>query len=224
MALKILKDTPPEPPAAPAALNTQGYDTDKWPSLIRSYEEHFRPLVGRPVKMLEIGIFKGGSLKMWRDFFPQGTIVGLDMNPVRLDDDSGRIHIYQGLQQDTALLDRIRRETAPEGFDIIIDDGSHMGDPTRATFWHLFRHHLKAGGTYVVEDWGTGYWDSWPDGQRFEPGRNHAAGMVGFIKELVDECGMSAITHEKFGNPAIPARGSVITKLEVYPGYVFAMK
>ncbi|HUV09939.1 MAG TPA: hypothetical protein VMX12_03105, partial [Acidimicrobiia bacterium] len=41
--------------------------------------------------------------------------------------------------------------------------------------------------TYAIEDWGTGYWESWPDGAQFEP--DHTAGMVGFVKSLVDECG-----------------------------------
>src|SRR5438309_8699047 len=52
-------------------------------------------------------------------------------------------------------------ETAPEGFDVIIDDCSHIGELTRISFWHLFEHHLKPGGLYVIEDWSTGYWDSW---------------------------------------------------------------
>jgi spermidine synthase len=52
----------------------------------------------------------------------------------------------------------VARKTAPEGFDIIIDDASHFGDLTKIAFWHLFDNHLKPSGLYVIEDWGTGYW------------------------------------------------------------------
>ena len=90
-------------------IEADGYDTDKaeHPHYLRSYEEYFRPLLDKPVKLFELGIYKGGSLLLWRDYFPSGVIVGLDLNPVTLDDPSGRIRVYQGMQQDTALLDRI---------------------------------------------------------------------------------------------------------------------
>jgi len=48
------------------------------------------------------------------------------------------------------------------------DSGSQSLDAlnalTRRSFWHFFQHHLKPGGLYVIEDWGTGYWSDWPDG------------------------------------------------------------
>jgi len=62
------------------------------------------------------------------------------------------------------FLSEVACKTAPEGFDIIIDDASHLGKLTKIAFWHLFETHLKGGGFYVIEDWGTGYWSDWPDG------------------------------------------------------------
>jgi SAM-dependent methyltransferase len=145
------------------------YDTDKaiQPEYLRHYEEHFGALREQPVRLLELGIKRGGSLFLWRDYFPNGLIVGLDIDPAAVDDPSGRIRTYQGPQEDTALLDRVARESAPGGFDIIIDDCSHVGALAAASFRHLFDRHLKPGGFYVIEDWGTGYWDSWIDGVRY---------------------------------------------------------
>lgn len=142
------------------------YDTDKavHTHYLRNYEEHFAPLRDREVRLLELGVKEGGSLLMWRDYFPRGTIVGLDIEPARVADETGRVRVYRGAQQDAGLLDRVARECAPEGFDIIIDDCSHIGALTRASFRHLFERHLKPGGLYVVEDWGTGYWHDWVDG------------------------------------------------------------
>lgn len=242
------------------------YDTDKaeHSHYLRNYEEYFQPLVDQEVKLLELGVYKGGSLLLWRDFFTKGFIVGLDLNAVDMHDESGRIRLYQGEQQDTQLLDRIASETAPHGFDIIIDDCSHIGELTRLSFWHLFDNHLKPGGIYVIEDWSTGYWDSFFDGVAFsyQPNlkfspklftfrstmahlqrsapflnfilrpakrlfnrkqfRSHDYGLVGFVKELVDECGRADITREDCGTP--PYRASKFKEMRIFSGQVFIVK
>jgi hypothetical protein len=247
-------------------LDAAKYDTDKveHSHYLRNYEAWFQSLVDQDVRLLELGIYKGGSLLLWRDYFTKGLIVGLDLNPVDIPDDSGRIRLYQGQQQDTGLLDRIALETAPDGFDIIIDDCSHIGELTRISFWHLFDNHLKPGGIYVIEDWSTGYWDSFFDGvalnyrpnlkyspalfrmrstlahlQRTTPALNiilrlvkrilnggqfhsHDYGLVGFIKELVDECGMADVTREDRGIP--PYRPSKFKEMRITPGQVFILK
>jgi len=201
------------------------YDTDKEESGYTSvYEELLRPLLDQDVRLLELGVFKGGSLLLWRDYFARGLISGLDLNTPALDDPSGRIKLFAGRQDDVELLDRIAAEVAPDGFDVIIDDCAHLGTVAETSFWHLFRRHLKPGGIYVVEDWGTGYWSKWPDGEAYQtprpPRRNqligllptrlrarasrvagskrlpsHDAGMVGFVKRLVDECGRHNLTR-----------------------------
>lgn len=89
------------------------------------YYQFLHRSVDAPIKLLELGIAEGSSLMMWREFFSKAEITGLDLDPVELDDDTGRIATYAGEQQDKALLDRIGRERAPEGFDVIIDDASH---------------------------------------------------------------------------------------------------
>ena len=152
-------------------IDSSGYfqEEAKAAKLAVNYEPHFAPLVGKEIKLLELGVQKGASLLFWRDYFENGTIVGVDCNPVHIDDPTGVIHIYQGYQNNIALLDRIATEQAPEGFDVIIDDCSHIGRLTRVSFWHLFQNHLKPGGLYAIEDWKTGYWDRWPDGRRYKP-------------------------------------------------------
>jgi hypothetical protein len=77
-----------------------GYDTDKEPqTYLRLYDELFTPLRDHDIRLLELGIFHGGSLYLWRDYFPQGVIVGLDIHQVPIDDSTGRIRTYQGLQK-----------------------------------------------------------------------------------------------------------------------------
>jgi SAM-dependent methyltransferase len=183
-------------------LDLGRYDTDKIPNgYLRVYDRIFEPLIDRPVRLLELGVRSGGSLRLWRDYFPRGTVVGLDVEPPPGAQDDERLRIYRGRQEDTALLSRIAAETAPDGFDIVIDDASHVAAPTRTCFWHLFDHHLKPGGLFAIEDWGTGYWDRWPDGSAWRAGEPHHAGMVGFIKELVDEQAAHDVTRGWYDEP-----------------------
>jgi SAM-dependent methyltransferase len=244
---------------------TERIDKLAMPHYMRRYEELvLAPSRGKAVRLLEIGIARGDSLYFWRDQLPHAKIIGLDIDPVDLDDPSGRIRTYVGEQQDLTLLDRIARENAPDGFDYVIDDGSHIGQYTRLAFWRLFERHLKPGGKYFIEDWGTSYWPQYPDGRRYRPPvagfdlhervlhamhraardrklshlrralgflryrtvrkrfPSHQAGMVGFIKELVDECGMPDITDPRFGLG--PQRASRIAQLSISVGLVIATK
>ena len=187
---------------------------------------------------------KGASLLLWRDYFPEGEIVGID---IRLSDgfDPGeRIRVYEGSQADTAFLTRVAAEAAPGGFDIIIDDASHIGALTKTAFWHLFENHLKPGGIYAIEDWGTGYLDDWPDGRKLDigaygargplrswlgrklklkvPERCHSYGMVGFVKQLVDEQGAANVTKGRFDGK--PERESKLESITITPPIVFVRK
>jgi len=162
-------------------------------SYLRVYEKMFEPLRHLELSLLELGIWDGGSLDAWATYFPYGRIAGVDLKLPELPPHD-RIHMFEGDQADPAVLSRAAAAVAPNGFDIIIDDCAHIGTVAKASFWYLFEHHLKPGAIYVIEDWGTGYMSDWPDGKVYAPepdgnGRmpSHDAGMVGFIKQLLDE-------------------------------------
>ncbi|MEP6629700.1 MAG: hypothetical protein ABJA89_04480 [Lapillicoccus sp.] len=138
------------------------------------YEDLFASRRNEPVSILELGVggferpddpaYGGASLRMWRDYFPQGHVVGLDIY-----DKSGvateRITVVQGAQEDAGLLERLVSEHGP--FDIVIDDASHISALTIRSFELLFPT-LPQGGLYVIEDIGTSYWPMW--GGRFRRG------------------------------------------------------
>jgi hypothetical protein len=52
--------------------------------------------------------------------------------------------------------------------------------------------------------------------------RSHMYGLVGFVKQLVDEAGMDDITHPAWGTP--PARASKFSYIQVSHGQVFIAK
>jgi hypothetical protein len=209
-------------------LNLTAYDTDKIQhNYLELYDPILSPWTDREVKLLEIGIRRGGSLKLWRDYFPRGVIIGIDLKLPESFVPGERIQVFEGSQADTRFLSEVATKAAPDGFDVIIDDASHIGELTKTTFWHLFDHHLKPGGLYAIEDWGTGYLNDFPDGKKFDPKPSvldpfpcHSHGMVGFVKELVDEQGAGSITlgrNEEF-------RLSKFEHLVVTSGVIFVTK
>ena len=177
----------------------------------------------RPIALLELAVLGGESLRLWRDYFPAGPIVGLDQNVVHITDATGRIHIYQGQQDDVALLTHISATHAPEGWDVVIDVAAHVAAPTRRAFWQLFEY-LKPGGVYSIEDWGTGYWADWPDGERPQwwRGPTRTAGMVGFVKELVGEVGAMDLTRGRSRQP--PGRRSRFQSMVLAHGLCVVVK
>ena len=233
---------------------------------MNTYTEYLSSFKEDEIALLELGVEDGMSLLYWRDFLPHARIAGLDISsPVQLDDPTGRIKIYQGEQQDRDLLDRIAAEVAPGGFDVIVDDASHVGQFTRIAFWHLFKHHLKPGGLYFIEDWGCSYFKTYADGKTYafrpvdfawhekvlnklkkspfvqkRPLLRRAVnyvqvrgvkrvfpspqwGMVGFVKELVDECGAPDVTNDELGGRG-PKRRTMFQWMRVSVGMVIVKK
>ena len=225
------------------------YDSDKIANrYLEQYDPILEPWIEKKIVLLELGVHKGGSLLLWRDYFPLGTIVGIDISLPAGFQPTERIHLFEGSQAAPRFLSRVANEVAPDGFDIIIDDASHIGELTKIAFWHLFDNHLKPGGLYVIEDWGTGYWDDWPDGKSFNlerdsqlglrrssvwlkiagklrlktPMRCHSYGMVGFIKQLIDEQGAQDVTRGRLKGK--PKRRSRFANMMITPSIVFIRK
>jgi len=225
-----------------AHLCLDKYDSDKISNrYLERYDPVLEPWVDQPIVLLELGVHKGGSLLLWHDYFPLGTIVGVDIKLPNEFKPPARIQLFEGSQADRQFLSALANQVAPQGFDIIIDDASHLGELTRNAFWHLFDNHLKPGGLYVIEDWGTGYWDDWPDGRSLDlekqrslwmriamalvpkvPVPCHNYGMVGFVKQLVDEQGASDATRRRLNGT--PERASKFDSLLITPSIVFVQK
>lgn len=128
---------------------------DKWRHYFPVYERHFAPWVDRATTFLEIGVSKGGSLKLWQRYFgPYATIIGIDIDPACARYEAPGIHVRIGSQSDPAFLDRVLAEFGVP--DVVLDDGSHHMDHVRATFEYLYPR-LTSDAVYLVEDLHTGY-------------------------------------------------------------------
>lgn len=134
----------------------------KWHHYLPLYDRYFSPWRGKPVRFLEIGVAKGGSMTMWRKWFgPEAVIFGIDINPkcARFDGIDGQVRI--GSQADPAFLKRVVEEMG--GVDIVLDDGSHQMEHIRTSLECLFPR-LSVGGIYMIEDLHTAYMPSFGGG------------------------------------------------------------
>jgi len=102
------------------------------------YESLFGSMRQAPIRLLELGVRFGASMLLWSDYFPNATIVGLDIEerPKNFPAD-GRVHFVRGSQDDPAALDRCVTVAGGQ-FDIIVDDASHVGRLSASSFSYLF--------------------------------------------------------------------------------------
>jgi hypothetical protein len=113
------------------------------------YLEHLRDT---PVRVLEIGVEYGASVRGWRDYFehPNTEIVGFDIDASRAGrQDLERVTLVQGDQADEEALRGLVAVYGP--FDVVIDDGPHIPTLQISTFQKIFPF-VKPGGIYIVED------------------------------------------------------------------------
>lgn len=121
--------------------------------------ERMAGIIGPAGHILEVGVYQGGSLMMWQELFPDGLIAGADNDaegPAVWPD--GTVPIRAA--QDNVALPVLAREASPDGYDLIVDDASHIGALSAVTFrllWPL----VKPGRWYVLEDWTVGLVEPW---------------------------------------------------------------
>jgi len=144
-------------------------------SFMDVYERYFQSLKDKEVNILEIGVLNGSSLRTWKEYFKNGSkIVGLDIDPSKISFNSQDIKIFIGSQNDEKIINDIKLEYK-EGFDIIIDDGSHINNLTLDSFNLLFET-IKPGGFYIIEDthctYGKKWWENFDTLVKQWPGMN----------------------------------------------------
>lgn len=125
------------------------------------YNEFFKNYKNKRLNLLEIGIFRGGSIKMWSKYFKNGKIFGIDNCDVNTSGDLlcneetlsnlnkiKNVKCFKCSQTDKIELSKKFNNFI---FDIIIDDGSHFIKDQLISLGYLFKM-LKPGGSYIIED------------------------------------------------------------------------
>ena len=133
---------------------TVGPGVWKWRHYFDVYHKHLARFRGTDVHLAEVGIYSGGSLSMWRDYFGASAhVIGVDIANATLAYDRnpryGSPRIRIGDQRDDQFWRRFR-EDEPR-IDVLLDDGSHMLSGQNATMQAML-NHISPGGIYMCED------------------------------------------------------------------------
>jgi cephalosporin hydroxylase len=166
----------------------------------------------RPERVMELGVYDGGSTAFWYELFGPQKHVALDIQDqtdtpyfrrfVESRGLGGRIKTYWKTDQTDKARLRTIVETEFDGPpDLVIDDASHLYKQTRASFEALFPL-LMPGGLYIIEDWAWGHWREF-----FVPDHPWAGEepLTRLVVELIEAAGTST---------------QLILSMVVYQGFV----
>ena len=132
-----------------------------------------------PIKFLEIGVAKGGSLDFFRLLLGKSAVIfGIDTDP-NCGYVNPREEVRIGSQIDRDFLGNLIEEMGGE-IDIVVDDGSHVNEHVIETFCTLFPK-LSEGGVYFIEDVCTSYWPG-----IYRGGLKRKGTSIEFFKGLID--------------------------------------
>jgi hypothetical protein len=127
-----------------------GHGIWKWEHYFDISHRHFSRFVGQKINILEIGIYSGGSLEMWRSYFGEKShIYRVDIEEACKVYENDHISVFVGDQEDRAFWRNFRESV--EGIDIIVDDGGHTPEQQQITLEEMLPY-LRPGGVYLCED------------------------------------------------------------------------
>lgn len=127
-----------------------GHGVWKWEHYFEIYHRHLSKFVGRGPNVLEIGIYSGGSLEMWRSYFgEESRIYGVDIEPACKVYENDHVSVLIGDQGDRIFWKSFKEKI--NGIDVLIDDGGHTVEQQRITLEEMLPY-LRMGGVYVCED------------------------------------------------------------------------
>jgi hypothetical protein len=118
------------------------------------YQRRLAHLRDQAFVMIEVGVDRGGSVRMWSEYFPRATIVGIDLHDDCRQHEQGNISIRIGNASDPQFLFEVLREFGRPL--VFLDDGSHRWDHQIRTLQIMFPI-LRPTGLYIVEDLDTSF-------------------------------------------------------------------
>lgn len=92
----------------------------------------------------------GNSLRMWRDYFSNAHVYGIDIFQCCMFDNEERITTLIADQSSHSQLCNVIK-TIKDPIDVIIDDGAHIAE-YQVTSFKFLEKFLKDGGIYIIED------------------------------------------------------------------------
>lgn len=152
----------------------------------------------RARNIFEMGILQGGSVVLYDQLFRPEKIVAIDLNPSRVtalenyiaaQEGPPSVRPRYGISQDdrAAMESLLSGEFSARDIDLIIDDASHLYEPTRAAF-NISFPYLRPGGLYIIEDWAWAHWA----GEYWQGKDSYFAGKTALSNLLIELFMLSA--------------------------------
>ena len=130
------------------SLLMKGTDKNTVHSYIDVYEELFSPIKNQVKNVLEIGVKGGQSILLWKYYFKNSNVYGMDISPKpKILEEVEGVHFIHGNAYSEKMMDRVKNIK----FDIMIDDGPHTLESMKY-FVTNYSNFLADGGILVVED------------------------------------------------------------------------
>ena len=113
------------------------------------YEDLFLKLKDSTTAILEIGIYYGGSILLWQEYFSTASVHGVDISHIDLSSYSVNDRIKTFC--DDAYSEKFINSIEDKFYDIIIDDGPHTLESMRI-FVSKYLNKVKDSGYLILED------------------------------------------------------------------------
>lgn len=181
--------------------------------LVSQYQKFWAQVaLEKPRHVMELGIWDGGSAAFWFEWFKPERLVAVDI--LQRGDSayfrkykterglSGRLRTHWGVNQaDRARLIAIAENELDGEIDLVLDDASHIYEPTLASFEALFPL-IRPGGFYVIEDWA---WGHVPEFTKLDSRLARFKDPAPLVMEVIQAAGTSA---------------DVVSSVSVFKGFV----
>ena len=127
----------------------------KWKNYFYIYDKLFEKYRNKKIIFVEIGVFSGGSLFMWRNFFgKKAKIIGIDLNPESKKFEKYGFKIFIGDQSKESFWRNFFSKVGK--VDLILDDGGHTNYQQIITT-NCCIPNIRDNGMLVVEDIHTSF-------------------------------------------------------------------
>lgn len=182
-----------------------------------NYEKYFESWRDKEFTLLELGVAAGNSIRMWREYFPNAKVYGIDNNP-----DCVMDGVFIGSVTDELFMQKVLDEIGE--VSILVEDSSHVGWDMIKIFEFLFPK-LKNGGYFFLEDTHVIY------SPHYEQGSGAFSFFTGLVKD-VDVAGRGMTGNTSYAlsveNPTfepIPKYSRLLDSIHIHPSlWIFKRK
>lgn len=160
------------------AFKKSKYFSLKYANYFPIYDNLLSKFINKKIIFVEIGVFSGGSLFMWRNFFgKKAKIIGIDLNPDIKRFSKYGFDILIGDQSSENFWKKFFKKYGK--VDVVLDDGGHTNYQQIITA-NSCVPNIKNGGMLITEDVHTSYIkDKWYNPSKYS--------FINYSKKLIDD-------------------------------------